>query len=270
MVFGWMNKPESCKTCVGWSWGCGGYVPASGSGENGVLVVAEAAGEHEAKEGMPLVGKAGHFFFSNLQRAGISRDGFRLHNVLSCRPPDNKLSKMPYEGAAIEHCSPLLDATIADMRAMCQQNGKQLVILTLGRIAFKRIMGLDEKDPILREDYLCYPFWSDRYGAWVIAVDHPSYLMRGNSRFVPVIQYATSRAIEIAEHGLKQEDYKYYLLDPDPQTFAQWVQDYEHDALANPSETFLSFDIETPYKRGKSEDEVVKEEDYDKDANSWG
>src|SRR3990167_3331602 len=91
MVFGWMNKPESCKTCVGWSWGCNGYVPASGTGENGVLVVAEAAGEHEQKEGMPLVGKAGYYLWQNLARIGIEREGFRIHNVLSINPNPRKI-----------------------------------------------------------------------------------------------------------------------------------------------------------------------------------
>ncbi len=256
-------KPiDPCSTCVGWGWGKTGYVPASGSGENGVLVVAEAAGENEAIEGMPLVGKAGHYLWQQLVRAGIERDGFRCHNALSCRPPNNKLSKQPYEDAVITHCSPLLDATIADMREKCTANGRTFVIITLGQIAFRRVLGLSTKDPLLREDYLCYPIRSEKYGAWVIAVDHPSYLMRGYNHLVPVLQYGFKRALEIASDGLVL-DTPNYLLDPSPATFGQWCRDYLAHCESHPRDTFLSYDIETPYKAGKSEGELGNVEDAD-------
>ena len=255
-------KPSSCTNCVGACWPDKGFVPSSGDGSNGVLVIAEAAGENEAKEGMPLIGKAGHFLWSNLLAAGIQRDGFKVHNVLSCRPPKNELRGMPYEMDAISACSPNLDATIKDMQQTCAATGRNFVIITLGKIAFKRILNLGSKDPILREDYLCYPFWSDKYQAWVIPVDHPSHIMQGNTRLVPVMQFGFQRALEIAEHGLTIDTHQ-YLLDPEPATFANWVQGYLNWAAEN--ESYLSYDIETPYKQGKSEDKLSREEDQD----SW-
>lgn len=256
-------KPiDPCSTCLGYNWGRQGYVPASGTGENGVLVVAEAAGEHEAVEGMPLVGKAGHYLWQQLQRAGIDREGFKCHNVLSCRPPENKLHKMSYEADVIASCSPLLDETILSMRRLCAGMGKTFVIVTLGQIAFRRILGLLPKDPILREEYLCYPIYSEKYGAWVIAADHPSYLMRGQNHLVPVLQYAFSRALEIAKDGLTIVTPQ-YLLDPGPATFSQWVTDYLRILADDPTGTFLSYDIETPYKSGKSEEELANVEEGD-------
>ncbi len=244
-------KPESCRSCVGWNWSPQGkgYVPADGTGEKGVLVVAEAAGEHEAQEGMPLVGKAGHYLFTQLARVGIEREGLRLHNVLSCRPPDNKLVNQPYEKAAVEHCAPFLDETIRDMERRCAENGKHLVIVTLGVPSFKRIMGFDWKNPILSKDYYCYPFWNEAYQAWVIPAPHPSYLMRGLHKLVPILQFAFTRALEIAERGLVLAKPN-YLLDPDPCTFAQWVSDYMKELDRNP-EVAMSYDIETPYKQVK-------------------
>jgi uracil-DNA glycosylase family 4 len=254
-------KPISpCATCLGYSWGHDGYVPASGTGENGVLVVAEAAGAHEAKEGLPLVGDAGYYLWSQLRRVGIEREGFKCHNVLSCRPPDNKLAKAPYESQVIEHCAPLLDETIREMRSLCQRTGRTFVILTLGRIAFKRIMDLRDGSPILREDYLNYPFWSERYGAWCLAADHPSYLQRGYHHLVPVLQFAFKRALEIAANGLQLEEVS-YVLDPDPATFSSWVDDYLRVALL--PTVYLSYDIETPYKQGKSEDQVDAADEAD-------
>lgn len=257
-----LKPSEPCSSCLGRSWGRGDYVPASGSGENGVLIVAEAAGENEAKEGMPLVGKAGYYLFQNLARVGIDREGFRLHNVLSCRPPNNKLAKMAYEQEVIDTCAPLLDATILDMRRLCRQTGKTFTILTLGRIAFKRILGLKEKDPLLKEDYLCYPFWQSQYGAWVIAADHPSYLMRGNNHLLPVLQFAAKRALEIAAGDFKLSE-PHYLLDPHPSTFQGWIADYKRAVQTTDDSFVLSYDIETPYKSGKNEEKVAREDDED-------
>lgn len=256
-------KPiNPCSSCLGLRWGNTGYVPANGTGTNGVLVIAEAAGEHEAQEGMPLVGKAGYFFWSNLQRAGIDRDGFREHNVLSCRPPNNKLAGMPYENEVITHCSGLLDQTIYAMQETCKQHSLTLVILTLGQIAFRRIMSRD-LDPlalrsIMKEDYLAYPFWSETYQAWVIASDHPSFFMRGSTHLIPVMQFCAKRALEIAEKGLKIEE-PTYLEGPLPETFTSWVADYTRHNL----DSILSYDIETPYKQGKAEDKIAREDDVD-------
>jgi uracil-DNA glycosylase family 4 len=53
------------------------------------LVIAEAPGEQESREGQPLVGGAGRVFDSLLKLAGIPRDGLTIINCLNCRPPDN-------------------------------------------------------------------------------------------------------------------------------------------------------------------------------------
>lgn len=258
-----LSKPfDPCSTCLGHRWDRGfGYVPASGSGDNGVLILAEAAGEHETKEGMPLVGKAGGYLWQNLKRVGIEREGFRVHNILSCRPPDNKLAKMPYELAVIQHCQPLRDATIVAHVAHARSLNKTPVIVTLGRIAFKAIMGLDDRAPLMRYDYQGYPHWNSTYGCWVLAADHPSYLMRGNNHLLPVLQFIIGRAVEIAAAGIIQAD-GIYMLDPAPSTFAQWVSDYHKWLLAHPSDA-LSYDIETAYKSGKDEEKVAREDDDD-------
>jgi uracil-DNA glycosylase family 4 len=261
-----LSKPETCVGCplyeppygkhTGFSYPCG-------TGANGVLIIAEALGADEEREGMALVGRAGYYTFQNLARVGIIRDDFKIFNTIACRPPENHLSKMPYENEAINHCSPNLDKAITEMQQTCKESGKHFTIITLGRTAFKRVMGLDDKSPIMRNDYLCYPFWSDKYQAFVVAVDHPSYLMRGNSHLLPIFQFGFKRALEIAENGLKFHQ-PTYLRDPDPATFAQWVTDYKRYALEHPEENHLSFDIETPYKQGKDESEVA-----DDDDESW-
>ncbi len=225
-------------------------------------MVLEAAGQDEAIAGVPTVGKAGHYLWSALKRVGIEREGWRIHNVLSCQPPKNELTKMSYELEVIQHCSPLLDATINDMKAKCKANGKTFVILTMGKTAFKRIMGLTDKSPILGEDYLCYPFWSDKYQAYVIAADHPSYTMRGNHHELPITQFAAKRALEIAENGLPK-DILNYDLDPTAYRFQEWIEEFKDAYRSDPANIFLSYDIETPMKQGANEEAVSKEADDD-------
>lgn len=256
-------KPSNpCASCKGWQWDRGmGYVPASGTGDNGVLVLAEAAGEHETKEGMPLVGKAGYYLWQNLQRINIDREGFRVHNVLSCRPPNNQLAKMPYELEVIQTCKPLRDKTIVEHVAHAKAQGKTPVIVTLGRIAFKAVMDLTDKSSVMRDDYIGYPHYSTAYGCFVFAADHPSYLMRGNNHMLPVLMYVFQRALEVANDGLTLAQPE-YMLDPEAGTFAQWVRDYRLYLATHP-DTVLSYDIETPYKAGKNEEKVAREDDDD-------
>src|SRR3990167_2732794 len=239
-----------------------GFVPAGGEGTEGVLMVLEAAGADEEAEGRPCVGKAGQYLFQQLKRAGVERDMFRIHNVLSCRPPGNKLAGMPWEAQAIRSCAPNLDATIADQRARAKRLGKTFVIFTLGKIAFKRIMGLPDGAPMLKKDYRNYPHWHEDYQAWVIAADHPSFLMRGNNHLTPVLQFAAQRALEIARDGIAL-DQPAFLEDPPAAQFSHWVNDYLAADARDPENTYLSYDIETPYKVGKDEDEVAREDDDD-------
>jgi uracil-DNA glycosylase family 4 len=257
-------KPASCLGCP--LWGSGkGFVPASGTGENGVLIVAEAAGENEENEGVPLVGKAGMQTFTQLKRVGLAREDFRIHNVLSCRPPDNKLAGEAWEKESISRCAPNLDATIALHKAHCERIGKTPTILTMGKIAFKRVMNYGEytHERLLKEDYTNYPFWNEKYGCWVVAVDHPSYLMRGNHHLWPTFQFGAARAVEIAAGGLTLEK-PAYLLDPDATQLKSWVEGFK-EAYAQDNSIVLSYDIETPYKRGKSEEDLSKEMDNQDD-----
>lgn len=257
-----LSKPSSCAGCPLYDGPFGskeGFSRPDGAFNKGVLMVAEALGENELNAGVPLVGKAGHYLFNALKRVGLDRDDFRLFNVVACRPPNNKLAGMPYEAQAVNHCRPNLDSVIAVSRKEASERGLNLVILTLGRTAFKRVMGFTDKDAAMREDYLCYPFWSPVYECWVIAADHPSYLMRGNHHLISVLQFAALRATEIAAGRLKL-DSPTYLLDPEPAVFKSWVESYL-DLLERDPETILSYDIETPMKQGESEEGVEKEDE---------
>jgi uracil-DNA glycosylase family 4 len=260
-----IQKPSSCAGCTFYSKPYGkptGFVPADGTGENGVLVVLEAPGESEEQMGRSTVGKAGHFLWHNLKRIGIDREGFRIHNVLSCTPPENKLRGMWYMQEVIVKCSPNLDRTIEEHVAATRQRRLTPVILTLGKLAFHRVMGKEFNERQEKYDYFGYPHWNGVYNAWVIGTEHPSDLMRGQTHLLPVLQFAFQRALEIAKDGLILDTHN-YLQDPPIAKFGDWVEKYEADLAANPDGVFLSYDIETPHKKGSDEGELEKDEsDY--------
>jgi uracil-DNA glycosylase family 4 len=256
-------KPDSCIGCPLHSGPYGkptGYVPAEGSGDNGTLIILEAAGEDEEACGRPTVGRAGQYLWSTLSRVGIDRGGFRIHNVLSCRPPGNKLIGQPYTQAAIDHCAPNLNETVEDHKGHCAKIGKTPVVVALGKFAFRSMMAIDDKHPIMHADYQTYPHWSDKYGIWVMSAPHPSFIMQGNHHVAPTLQYVIQRALEIASDGLIL-DSPYYLLDPSPEEFFKWVQGYI--ARRHDPDIYLSYDIETPYKSGHDEDDIAREDDDD-------
>jgi uracil-DNA glycosylase family 4 len=259
-----LPKPDTCIGCPLYERPHGkkmGFSVPDGTGANGVMIVAEALGEQEEKEGKGLVGQSGYTLFQQLKRIDIERDDFTIFNTIACRPPDNKLVKQPYEQAAIEHCAPNLDRAIADAKIVAQAYGKTFTIVTLGITAFKRVMGYDYKKnaALLKKDTYGYPFWSKVYEAWVFHAPHPAYLLRGNTHLWPVVHFTFQRALEVAEHGFRYDE-EDYLLDPDPDSFEEWIKGYER-SLINDPENPLSYDIETPYKaKSKDEEEIGKEE----------
>jgi uracil-DNA glycosylase family 4 len=260
-----LQKPSSCAGCAlfeppyGKPWG---FVPASGDGSNGVLIVLEAAGEDEENAGTPVVGKAGQYLWSQLQRVGIEREGFRIHNCLSCRPPENKLIKQPYTEAALAHCAPNLDATLQEHREQCRSRGQTPVVLALGRFAAKRVMLWHEHSPQMKEDFGGYPHWSHTYGCWVMCAPHPSHIMQGNHHLADMLRFCVARALDIATNGLTIEEPP-YLLDPSPKDWHLFVEEFLDELKQRPTETFLSYDIETPFKRGRSEEALAKEDRTD-------
>jgi len=137
-------KPKSCEGCECFLHGTD-FSIVEGTGANGVLVVAEASGELEARTnvGGKYIGKctplrsyapAGAIFDRCLRRMGLDREMFSITNVLRCRPKNNWLENSPWEYAAINHCRPNLDAAIAERRPRC--------IVALGGIALRELTGM--------------------------------------------------------------------------------------------------------------------------------
>ena len=93
------------------------------------MLVGEAPGFHEDKQGVPFVGQAGQLLDRLLAGIGLERSHIYLANVIKCRPPGNR-DPQPEEIAA---CEPHLFRQVELVRPA--------VVATLGNFATKLLSG---------------------------------------------------------------------------------------------------------------------------------
>jgi DNA polymerase len=65
-------------------------VPGEGSATAEVVIVGEAPGASEDKQGRPFVGRSGRFLDELLAEAGLAREDVFITNVVKARPPGNR------------------------------------------------------------------------------------------------------------------------------------------------------------------------------------
>ena len=149
------------------------------------MVIGEAPGENEDRQGQPFVGQAGKLLDAMLAAIGLSRQsddatesvavsahlagaegqkglkrGVYIANVLKCRPPGNR-NPQPDE---IAQCEPYLRRQVALVQPK--------VILAMGRFAVQSLLQTTEPSGRLRGRVHQDP------GVPVIVTYHPAYLLR--------------------------------------------------------------------------------------------
>jgi uracil-DNA glycosylase len=65
-------------------------VPGEGDPDADVVVIGEAPGASEDKQGRPFVGSAGRLLDRLLDEAGLRREDIFITNVVKARPPNNR------------------------------------------------------------------------------------------------------------------------------------------------------------------------------------
>ncbi len=125
-----------------------------------LMVVGEAPGVEEDRQGEPFVGRAGVLLNSMLRAAGFERGDVYIANVLKCRPPQNRDPSLE----EAERCLPYLRRQIELIQPA--------VILCVGRVAAQRLLGTELTVGRLRSRV-------HQLGAVsVIVTYHPAYLLR--------------------------------------------------------------------------------------------
>lgn len=126
------------------------------------LIVGEAPGADEDRQGEPFVGRAGQLLNSMLHAIGLAREQVYIANVLKCRPPGNR-DPTPSEAA---ECLPYLEQQIALL--------KPKLMLAVGRIAAQNLLRTSMTLGRLRQQV-------HRFGLSqvpLVVTYHPGYLLR--------------------------------------------------------------------------------------------
>ena len=126
------------------------------------LVIGEAPGAEEDRQGEPFVGRAGKLLDEMLRAIGLNRETVYIANILKCRPPQNR-DPSPAESQA---CMPYLKEQIALLMPR--------LILVVGRIAAQNL--LESKAAIGRMRGQVYSYGDQQIP--VVVTYHPAYLLR--------------------------------------------------------------------------------------------
>lgn len=148
---------RACKLCEGRR----NTVFGVGHPQADWLVVGEAPGEHEDRQGEPFVGQAGKLLDNMLGALGLDRrESVYIANVLKCRPPGNR-NPEPEE---VAQCEPFLRRQVELLQPK--------IILAMGRFAVQSL--LQTNDPIGRLRGRVHRY----QGVPVVVTYHPAYLLR--------------------------------------------------------------------------------------------
>ena len=126
------------------------------------MVIGEAPGADEDRQGEPFVGRAGQLLNQMLKAVGLSREQVYIANILKCRPPNNR-DPAPAE---VEACRGYLERQIELVAPR--------LLLAVGRIAAQNLLGSDAPVGRLRGRVHHLPGSS----LPVVVTYHPAYLLR--------------------------------------------------------------------------------------------
>lgn len=124
------------------------------------LLIGEAPGEQEDRQGEPFVGPAGQLLNAMLRAIGLQRQQVYIANILKCRPPANR----DPQSAEIAACRGYLEQQIALIQPK--------IILAVGRIAAQTL--LQTAEPLARLRGVRHQV-ADKP---LLVIHHPAYLLR--------------------------------------------------------------------------------------------
>jgi DNA polymerase len=108
------------------------FVPSDGPDKAEVVLVGEAPGLSEAKEGRPFVGASGRLLNQVLTHSGIKREEVFITNVCLCRPRNN--DNPPKDAVRACHSRLVQEIEAREPR----------VIVSLGNFASKSILNTEQ------------------------------------------------------------------------------------------------------------------------------
>ncbi len=167
MMPDWQELQNQCRNCANCDLCATRHNVVFGVGNPAadLMFVGEGPGEQEDLTGVPFVGPAGQLLDDMLSIIDVDRTkNCYIANIVKCRPPRNRDPLETEQDACIGY--------LRSQIALVQPK----VIVCLGRIAAMRL--IDPKFRITRE----HGQWVQRNGIWMMAIYHPSALLRDPSK----------------------------------------------------------------------------------------
>ena len=146
-----------------------------------IVLVGEAPGKEELREGIPFIGRAGRLLAELLREAGLERTQLRITNTCGCVVMERE-DKRPLP-AELEACRPRLLAEVE----MC----RPAAVVLMGNTALSTFL------PGFRIGEVAGQ-WRAWQGIVLIPTYHPSHLLRGARQVRPVILDALRSARRLA------------------------------------------------------------------------
>jgi uracil-DNA glycosylase len=138
---------------------------ADGNPAARLMLIGEAPGAEEDRQGKPFVGASGKLLDRMLATIGLDRRSVYITNVIYWRPPGNRSPTQ----AEIAACQPFLERQIALL--------KPDLIVFVGGIAARALLGLSEGVTKLRGRRFTYAA-PDGRSIPAMVMFHPAYLLR--------------------------------------------------------------------------------------------
>ncbi|MGV8947949.1 MAG: uracil-DNA glycosylase [Candidatus Paracaedibacter sp.] len=139
---------------------------SDGNPQAKVMLVGEAPGADEDRQGTPFVGVSGQLLDRMLATIGLDRTSVYITNILPWRPPGNR-QPTPQEIAA---CKPFVEKHIALIQPQ--------ILVLVGGVAMKALFNTNEGIMRLRGTWQSYTSHELEAPIKAIATYHPSFLLR--------------------------------------------------------------------------------------------
>jgi uracil-DNA glycosylase len=166
-----LNKRyENCNWCPLWRYReqvVFAQLPKDFMHWNGLMLIGEAPGAQEDKQGKPFVGKAGNLLSELLSKANIDREQTYISNTIKCRPPNNKITHPDAIVATVVCPNHILSEEIS----LLALSKKLKLVVALGATAAKKLVGEVSITKIAGTLY-------EDEGVYLMVTYHPSYLLR--------------------------------------------------------------------------------------------
>lgn len=150
---------EHCKRC-GLAATRNKPVMGKGNLQAPIMLIAEAPGNSEDRDGIPFTGPSGRVLDELLEHIGLTRQDIYLTNIVKCHPPRNRDPHPEEQEACIDY---LKYETLLI---------RPKIMVCLGRIAAQRIIRPDYR---ITKEHGSFLF---RKNTWLTAVYHPSAILR--------------------------------------------------------------------------------------------